>query len=345
MEASAVGDANPPSDPLVRVGSFTCRDPCLTEQATVPWDNALSPLSRGPYRHESTFLATRGLILYRETYSTWTRIQGLSPPGMFAFAVPLVVGSKTRWWGTALHEAGLPVMMPGGLHVEFSPGQQHLIALVDLGLFDGSAPDDLQVAIERATCRHVLPASRAAVAHLGGTLNALLEGAHADPQAFQHPNAVRAMEQDLLAVLRRSLALPIPAPRSIGRAVRQRGLRKAVEYLRATDPGSVTVADLCTAACVTPRTLEYAFGETFGVSPMGFLHLRRYHSARRDLVAADDSTYSVQEIAQRNGHYHMGRFAVRYKALFGESPSATLKRRCESIPRCLLGADGTERGI
>jgi len=134
------------------------------------------------------------------------------------------------------------------------------------------------------------------------------------------------MEQDLLAAFRRSLTLPIPAPRCVGRAVRQRGLQRAVEYLRATDPGSVTVPDLCAAACVTERTLQYAFRETFGFSSLGFLHLRRFHVARRDLLAADGKTAMVNEIAQRNGFYDMGRFSVRYKALFGESPSDTLKK-------------------
>ena len=259
MEAVSAGNANPPPRPLLRVGSFTSHDPCVAEQATVPWDNAITPLSRGPYRQENTFLATSRLILYRETFSVRTRVQGLSPSDMFGFAVPLQLGTKTHWWGAALHEQGLPATMPGGVHVEMSPGQQHLIALVDLGLFDDSMPDELRVAIEKAACGHVLPASPSAVARLGTTFNALLDGAKAHPQALHYPNAVRCIEQDLLAAFRRSLRVPLPAPRCVGRAIRQRGLQRAIEYLRASEPGSVTVADLCAAACVTERTLEYAF--------------------------------------------------------------------------------------
>ena len=326
MSTSGSSDPEPRSSPLVQVGGFTSEDPWVQEQATAPWDIAVTPLSRGQYSQELTSLASPGLILYREHYETRTRIQGLSPPGMFGFGVPLRVGSGARWWGAPLHERGLPAMMPGGMHVELAPGQQHLVALIDLGLFRDSVPDDLRAAIERATCRHVLPASGSAVAQLGATLNALLDGAHANPQALCHPNAVRSMEQDLLAAFRRSLTLPIPAPRCVGRAVRQRGLQRAVEYLRATDPGSATVADLCSAACVTERTLQYAFLETFGFSPRQFLHLRRFHAARRALLAADRKTAKVNEIAQRNGFYDMGRFSVRYNALFGESPSDALKK-------------------
>lgn len=332
-------DAESPFSPLVRVGSFACEDPSVAERATAPWDNAITPLSRGPYGQKNTVLATERLVLYRETISSRARIQGLTPPGMFGVAVPLRVGTNTYWWGEALHETGLPAAMPGGFHAEISPGQQHLIVLIELGHFRDSVPEDLRVAIERATCRHLLPATHSAVARLGAVLNALLDGAQANPQALHHPNAVRAMEQDLLAAFRRSLTLPIPTPKCVGRAVRQRGLQRAVEYLRATDPGSVTVADLCSAACVTERTLQYAFRETFGLSPLGFLHLRRYHATRRDLLAADSHTATVRAIAQHNGFYQMGRFAVRYKSLFGESPAITLNRRCGGISRSLLCLD------
>jgi len=315
---------HPGTGQLVRVGTFISEDPWIQEQATAPWDIAVTPLSRGDYRHELVCLASAGLILYRERYWTRTRIQGLSPPGMFGFGVPLHVGRGTGWWGAPLHEQGLPTAMPGGMHVELAPNQQHLVALIDLGLLRDSLPHDLGVAVERAACRHLLTASRSAVARLGKALNALLDGAQANPQALCHPNAVQAMGQDLLAALRQSLTLPLPTPRRVGRAVRQRGLQKALEFLRATDPGSVTVADLCTAACVTERTLQYAFRESLGSSPLEFLHLRRFHAARRELLAANYQTTMVNEIAQRNGFYDMGRFAVRYKARFGQSPSDTL---------------------
>lgn len=106
------------------------------------------------------------------------------------------------------------------------------------------------------------------------------------PDMFGHPHAVRSMQQDVLAAFCLSLSLPLSPPRRVNGAIRQRGLHRAIEYLRSADTALVTVADLCTAACVTERTLQYAFRENFGLSPLGFLHLRRYHAARRDLLAA-----------------------------------------------------------
>jgi AraC family ethanolamine operon transcriptional activator len=245
---------------------------------------------------------------------------------MFSFAVPLRLGSKTHWWGKALHERGLPVAMPGGVHVEISPGQQHFIALVDLGLMHDSMPEELCVAIEKATCGHLLLASRSAVARLGATFSALLDGAMPPPGAPPPKRStlhgagpaggVRPLVDWSLTSSKGHRACYPPARTAKGHRVpASHGSGSAV-----------TVADLCTAACVTERTLQYAFRETFGLSPLGFLHLRRYHTTRRDLLAADGKTASVNEIAQRNGFYEMGRFAVRYKALFGESPSVTLNR-------------------
>jgi len=329
MGELGLADPNPSSSSLVRAGSFTTEDPCAHEQATAPWDNVITPLSRGPYGQIVHFLASPGLTLYREHILIRTRLQGLSPPGVLTFAVPLRVGGDTRFWGAPLHEIGLPVTMPDGVHADFSAGQQHLIALIDLSLLRQSVPCDLCDSIETsatATNRHVAPAPAAAVARLGAMLNALLDAAQAHPDMLCHPHAVRSMQQDVLAAFCQSLSLPLSPPRRVMGAIRQRGLNKAIEYLRTADTALVTVADLCAAASVNERTLQYAFRESFGLSPLGFLHLRRYHAARRDLLAADSRISTVQEIAQYNGFYQMGRFAVRYKALFGESPSHTLMK-------------------
>jgi AraC family transcriptional regulator, ethanolamine operon transcriptional activator len=335
MDRFSGSDTSFPVDAPTHVGSFITEDPWAHEQATSPWDTLITPLSREPYRHAVTFLASSGLILYREDFLCRTRVQGLSPAGMFCFAVPLKIGSNTSWWGSPLHDAGLPAMMPGGAHTEFSKGHRHLMALVDLGLFRDNIPADLQVAIEAASRQHVIPATHDAVARLGATLNALLDETQVSPDLLDHPRAVRAMEENLLAAFRHALALHVSSTKRPGRAYRQNGLRRAVEYLRSTDPGSVTIADLCATAQVTQRTLEYAFQETFGLSPLALLNLRRYHAARRELIATDGGTATVRNVALNNGIYHMGRFAFRYKALFGESPSCTLKRPPEKGKRAL----------
>jgi AraC-like DNA-binding protein len=62
------------------------------------------------------------------------------------------------------------------------------------------------------------------------------------------------------------------------------------------------------------------------MGPIHYLALRRMHLARRALLRADSSTATVTKIATDYGFWELGRFAVAYRALFGEPPSVTLKR-------------------
>jgi AraC family ethanolamine operon transcriptional activator len=66
-----------------------------------------------------------------------------------------------------------------------------------------------------------------------------------------------------------------------------------------------------------------AFQSLYHVSPIRFLHLRRLHQVRRALRR--NAQTSVTEVALRFGFGNLGRFAVEYRRLFGESPSQTLR--------------------
>jgi AraC-like DNA-binding protein len=56
------------------------------------------------------------------------------------------------------------------------------------------------------------------------------------------------------------------------------------------------------------------------------LTLRRMHLTRRALLCADPSMSTVTRIVTDHGFWELGRFSVAYRALFGESPSETLRR-------------------
>jgi AraC family ethanolamine operon transcriptional activator len=58
------------------------------------------------------------------------------------------------------------------------------------------------------------------------------------------------------------------------------------------------------------------------MAPATYLRYIRLNGARRSLK----ETASVTEAATSWGFWHFGRFAQDYRALFGEQPSATLKR-------------------
>jgi AraC-like DNA-binding protein len=86
------------------------------------------------------------------------------------------------------------------------------------------------------------------------------------------------------------------------------------------------VTDLCTAAGVSERTLEYAFKEVMGLTPVNFLNRLRLHRVRQALLAASQGSSTVSAEALKCGFWHFGEFARAYKACFGELPSDTLRR-------------------
>ena len=107
---------------------------------------------------------------------------------------------------------------------------------------------------------------------------------------------------------------------------RQRALFRAEAYVERHARESISVQDVCRAAQVSQRTLEYAFMERFGLSPKAFLTAHRLNAARRELRAAQPATHKVADIANGWGFWHLGQFAADYREQFGELPSHTLRR-------------------
>ena len=63
----------------------------------------------------------------------------------------------------------------------------------------------------------------------------------------------------------------------------------------------------------------------FGVGPMRLLKVRQLREIRAALMRADPQRDTVTRIAARFGIWDFSLFARNYKALFGESPSRTLR--------------------
>jgi AraC family ethanolamine operon transcriptional activator len=87
-----------------------------------------------------------------------------------------------------------------------------------------------------------------------------------------------------------------------------------------------TVNDLCAVAGTSRRTLEYAFREYFDTSPGKFVKALRLNAAHDDLLRGERESAHVIEIASGWGFSHMGQFSTDYRHMFGETPSATLRR-------------------
>jgi AraC-like DNA-binding protein len=150
--------------------------------------------------------------------------------------------------------------------------------------------------------------------------------AKAAPETLAHPEVVRSLEHALVHAMIRCLCEGSSEEERSG--VRQHAavMARLEDFLAAHHDRSVYLAEICTAVGVSERMLRVCCHEQLGIGPLRFLWLRRMHFARRALIRADPGVTTVSEIAANHGFLEFGRFSVQYRALFGESPSVSLRR-------------------
>ena len=103
------------------------------------------------------------------------------------------------------------------------------------------------------------------------------------------------------------------------------------EFFIANRRRTVHMSEICEATGVSERTLRVYCREHLGLSPIRYIWLRRMQLARDTLLRAERKTVTVTEVATEYGFWELGRFSVNYRAIFGESPSATLLRPSQAV--------------
>lgn len=83
----------------------------------------------------------------------------------------------------------------------------------------------------------------------------------------------------------------------------------------------LSLANICEALKMRPRTVQQYFHEIYGMGPTEYFRVRRLNDARAELLKGDSK---VSAVAYQCNFFHLGRFAARYKTHFGESPKDTV---------------------
>jgi transcriptional regulator GlxA family with amidase domain len=120
--------------------------------------------------------------------------------------------------------------------------------------------------------------------------------------------------------------------RASRRVPRQQLVTRATAFLRDNIGDPITVTELSRMVGVSERTLRAAFHHVLGLSPKQYAINERLRAARAALSAADPGTTTVTDIAMTYGFFELGRFAGRYRDVYGEVPSRTLRHVTASWP-------------
>jgi len=149
-----------------------------------------------------------------------------------------------------------------------------------------------------------------------------LEEIRMEPFSSQATRVAQRRLRDLLSPASAMVRDTSPRP-YLQRARLQRHLAviRACEFVDSHLRAPIALVDLCEAAGVSTRALEYGFRDFYGLGPMAYVRNLRLCRVRHDLL---DHADSVSSAARRWSFTHMGQFSHDYRALFGEVPSKTL---------------------
>jgi len=151
------------------------------------------------------------------------------------------------------------------------------------------------------------------------------ELAESAPEIIANSEAARGLEQVLITAMVDCLTTGSGAEGSSACRRHERIMRRFHAAIEAHPGEAIYLPELCTTVGVPERTLRLCCHESLGMAPKRYLMLRRMHLARQALRKADAATTTVTAIAASFGFWSFGRFAVEYRALYGEPPSMTLR--------------------
>jgi AraC-like DNA-binding protein len=172
----------------------------------------------------------------------------------------------------------------------------------------------------------VFTPSPAALARLRSLHSYMGHLAETTPKSLDNRILTDDLEYNILAAMRDILSTRASGLDSIGRQHHQIIVDRFRAALEAQADLPIAMPAISQMIGICGRTLRLACQEQLGVSPSHYAVLCRMRSARRALQRADPDVARVTDIATEHGFWELGRFAMKYRHIFGETPSVTLGR-------------------
>lgn len=137
--------------------------------------------------------------------------------------------------------------------------------------------------------------------------------------------ALRQLRDDILMEWIEALPARVDTSELPSIERRKKLVDKACSMMLADNNEPLSILQICSRVGTSRRKLNYAFQDVLGTTPVKYLRNLRLNGVRRALREAGPET-TVQDTASHWGFWHLSQFARDYRQLFGELPSATLRR-------------------
>lgn len=261
-------------------------------------------------------------LQYVEFLEGASTCSGSAAPDRHSFIVPLAVGESCRLLGKDLGPDEIGVYAPRSEHADVTTaGLSEVVVTPPANVLEDAASRGELFDLPKSGSHIQLIPS----ASLGDLRQTLWRIGFAATPTIADERTARAIADELeLAII---AALSDTSERSQkGRPPlpRQSVMRRVADALNHDDTDLIHASELARFAGVSYPTLRRIFLEWFGTSPSRYLLLKRLYFARQRLLSGEFET--VSDAAMSCGFWELGRFARRYRELFGELPSTTLSR-------------------
>lgn len=131
----------------------------------------------------------------------------------------------------------------------------------------------------------------------------------------------KLVEEAVLVMTRHRGSNDTPSRRLDNRAI----VRNCVDYVESTGWRQPSMRALCRTALASESRVRKAFIDVVGVPPTRYFQMRQLSAMRSALIEARPENSTVTEVAMSLGVTQLGRVAGRYRSLYGELPSHTLR--------------------
>jgi AraC family ethanolamine operon transcriptional activator len=288
-------------------------------------------LQSKPLKARQVIIRLDGCLVVYHTTNLRLRSRPALPDHLLAF---LTFGSQASGTVNGLpirHDIMMAVPPANSLSLVSDPGYESIAFLLQ--------PEVVSAHLRVRDLEHSFKCPQTVdVLHVGSELagslfewgKRLVDSAIEAPELFNTSEERRVAAQaellDMLLTTLSSTRKLEPEKRERTRQLQSDIVHVAERYALANIDERLYVTDLCRAAGVSERTLEYAFRAVMGLSPTAYLTRIRLHRVHHALLQAKPGTTTVTEQALNWGFWHFGEFSRAYKDCFDELPSNTLRR-------------------
>lgn len=270
---------------------------------------------------QSECLELSGVYLHLFQHQAATRTQEVSHCSGVAFGAVFSADTAPRWMGEEL-QFGHIVAECTNEAVDYILPQNATGFLIEI---DTPLSEQLLPYISPDRKMHATPKS---FSHLWQQLNATMQTARdakTQTTTALSPAATRdSVLRQLLACLQQT---------QTGDAHRQtlnhaqRIVAQAEHWLLNRPNGkSIIIPEVADQMRISERTLERAFKQATGLSPLRYFKVLRLHQFRKQLLQHGKHYGQISLSAAKHGFTHHSHLAKDYKQLFGETPKQTIAR-------------------